>query len=344
MSREFRTSVNNNTTSPNANDSVRLRVMCLLGCLPSIGALLAKVYGLASMQLVAVVVMVPCCTGLVAIWMWARRARKKYLYEALTLGFLGGLFGSFCYDLARVPFQMLFGMRVFMPISAFGMLLAEANASSRATEVLGWLYHYSNGVTFGIMYALFLRGRHWGWAIVWAFMLETIAVASPFARIFGLVGNYRAIGVAYWGHVAYGLPLGLMIYQWDETRDWLSSVPASTKWTGAVLSGAAALWPLFTPTDARQDVKAARAKFIIEGRRLNPDILRIRRGQMIEVFNPDSKPVSLLLKDTGKRAQIARGKKGSFAFPRAGVYQIFVETTQRTRSSFVMVEPIEEGD
>ncbi|MFQ5709506.1 MAG: hypothetical protein ACE5HO_18775, partial [bacterium] len=101
--------------------------------------------------------------------------------------------------------------------------------SSRFTDVIGWTYHFSNGITFGIMYALFMRKRHWLWAIVWAFILETIAVLSPFANIFALVGDYYKLGVAYMGYVAYGLPLGWLAYKWNASRDWLFTVPTALK-------------------------------------------------------------------------------------------------------------------
>jgi hypothetical protein len=327
-----------------AGDSFLLRVVCFVACISPVGALLAKVYGLASMQLVTIVIVMPCCVGLIGVWVWSLRTKRDFLSTALTLGVLGGLFGSLCYDLARVPFQLLMGMRVFMPISAFGVWLAEAPISSRWSEVLGWAYHYSNGISFGIMYALFMRGRHWGWAIVWAFLLETIAVVSPFAEIFGLSGNYHALAVAYWGHVAFGLTFGWLIYRWDQTSDWLSSVPASTKWSGALLASTALLWPLLAPTNIQRDARARKGEFRVEGPRLNPDILRVQYGESIRIYNSGPTAVSVLIKDTGTRMRIGNGKSTTVSFSKVGIYQIFVETKRRTRSSFIMVEPVERLD
>ncbi|MFQ5709505.1 MAG: hypothetical protein ACE5HO_18770 [bacterium] len=45
-------------------DSFWLRAICFVACIPSGGALLAKVYGLTSMEVAALVVALPGCVGL----------------------------------------------------------------------------------------------------------------------------------------------------------------------------------------------------------------------------------------------------------------------------------------
>lgn len=320
-----------------------LRVICFLACMSSGGALLGKVYGLASMQLLGLAVALPCGVGLLGVWFWARRTAREALADALTIGFLGGLLGTFGYDLFRVPFHLL-GLRVFAPISAFGVWLADAPSSSRLTEVLGWSYHFSNGITFGIMYALFMRERHWGWAVLWALVLETIAVLSPFGRIFLLAGNYYAIAIAYAAHIAYGLPLGLLVWRWNATRDWLARVPAFLKWAAAALACAALGGPLFSPERDQQDARTALGEFRVEGERLNPGWLRIERGGDVRVHNPDAEAVSVLVKPNGASVRIAGGQTGTFSFSRTGIYQIFVETERRSQSSFIIVEPVEDPE
>jgi len=49
---------------PQDFNSVWLRALCFLACIPSIGALLAKVYGIASMRMVTLDVFLPCAVGL----------------------------------------------------------------------------------------------------------------------------------------------------------------------------------------------------------------------------------------------------------------------------------------
>src|SRR5437667_8559923 len=66
-----------------------VRAICFFACIPSGAALLAKVYGIASMQVSALALALPSCAALAIIWFWARQAEKKQLDSALTIGFLG---------------------------------------------------------------------------------------------------------------------------------------------------------------------------------------------------------------------------------------------------------------
>jgi hypothetical protein len=292
------------------------------------------------MRSITLLFALPCCIGLVAVWAWARQLGKEPLASALEIGFVGGLLGTIAYDVSRLPFSVA-GQRIFAPISAYGLWIIDAASSSRFTELTGWLYHFSNGITFGVMYALFMRNRHWGWGILWGLALETIAILTPFARVFGLSGNYYAISIAYVGHVFYGLPLGWLVCRWSVTRDQLQATAASHKWMLIVLACAAMTLQPFWPDNIRRDARAIKGEFRVEGQRLNPDWLRIKRGQKIGVYNPEE-DVSVRVRQTNIATRIKSGQKETFSFEDTGIYQMFVETNRQTQSSFVMVEPVEE--
>ena len=317
-----------------------LRIICLLCCIPSGGALLAKVYGVAQMQPVTLFVFVPCALIMVVVWQWAKRNQRQLLADAMRIGFLGGLLGTLGYDLIRVPF-MLAGQRVFAPISAYGVWVADASLSSRWTELIGWTYHFSNGITFGIMYALFMKNRHWGWGIVWGFVLETIAVLSPFATIFALTGNYRALGIAYLGHVAYGLPLGWVVYRWDETAAWLDELPRFFIGVGWAIAFVVAGGVAFSAENITRNNAAQPITFQIDADTLNPDWLRIDRGDTITVNNRSTTQQTIRDVKRSTSYPLASGEQTALTFTETGIYQLFVEVEGRTRSSFVIVEPVE---
>ncbi len=317
-----------------------LRVLCALLCIPSGGALLAKVYGIASMKAVTLFVMLPGLAILAALWLWAVKTGKTQLNRALTIGFLGGLVGTIAYDLARIPFTYT-GQRIFAPISAYGVWILDSPISSRLTELVGWSYHFSNGITFGIMYALLTPRRNILYAIVWACMLETIAILSPFSRIFHLSGNYPAIAIAYFGHLAYGLPLGIMTKRLDDTWSLVNRYRQLTTATLLLSSAAAVLWPL-TPTEhINRDLRAQSGEFRVEGTSLNPDWLRVERDEALKIYNPQNEAVSVHVKQTNQTIQAESGQTVPLEFSKPGIYQIFIETNQTTRSSFVIVEPVE---
>lgn len=322
-----------------------LRSLCFLACIPSGGALLAKVFGVASLQSVTVYIFLPSALFLIGVWVWSGRSNRSNLHNALVIGFWGGLLGTLAYDAIRVPFLVLLGQRVFGPISVYGVWLADADISTRLTEVLGWSYHFSNGITFGIMYALFMRHRHWLWAILWAFVLETIAILSPFSQIFNLTGNYSAIGIAYLGHVAYGLPLGWLVFKWDEMLSWREKAPAVLRWA---LPGATFLMmvfivlsPLIRPTWIERESRAEVNTLLVEGIRLNPDWVRIEQGQTVTLRNGGGQDATVVNKTADATISLAGGEQETVTFPETGIYQLFIETDGRTRSSFVIVEPVE---
>ena len=324
-----------------APGSRSLRVGCFLLCMPLGGALLAKMYGLASMQSVTALAGLPCCLLILAIWIWAVRSGRTGLADALAIGLAGGMLGTIGYDVVRIPFALT-GQLIFASISAYGLWLANAGASSRFTEVLGWSYHYGSGITFGVMYALFMRDRHWSWAILWAFILESIAVFSPFGRIFSLSGNYYAIGIAYFGHIGYALPLGWLVYKWDDSRKQLAELPVSYLWVTLVIGCASIVAALVWPESVRRDARVVAEEFRVEGARLNPDWLRINRNGEIRVFNPEAERVSVRVKQTNVLTDVATNQREPLFFAQPGIYQVFVETGHRSQSSFVIVEPVEE--
>jgi hypothetical protein len=175
--------------------------------------------------------------------------------------------------------------------------------------------------------------------------LETIVVVSPFADIFSLRGNYGAVGVAYLGHVAYGLPLGLIVQRWQESVAYLRQAPRGLLLFGLLLWLLGLLSPGFSRNRIMRNDQALPQTFVVEGKRLNPNWLRLQRGQEITLLNPGPDEAVVVRKDDGTRLELSPGSSGQLAFPQPGVMQLFVETTLRTRSSFVIVEPVEEmGD
>ena len=52
------------------------RLLCFLACIPSGGALLAKVFGIAPLQAVTLYLFLPCALFLVGMWWWASRTGR----------------------------------------------------------------------------------------------------------------------------------------------------------------------------------------------------------------------------------------------------------------------------
>ncbi len=322
-----------------SQDHFKLRVACALACVPSAGSLLLKVYGVAEMHYSVPFLFLPCAVFLLAVWRFGRSWGAAEVSDALALGALAGLFATFAYDLVRVPF-MLAGVHVFMSIDAYGVWIADAPRSSGLTDVLGWSYHFSNGITFGIIYALFMRGRHWLWAVLYALALETINLMSPFMEIFRLSSNYFGIFILYLGHVAYGIPLGLMTQHWEAS---LRRMAAAPRLVYLPLFAAALGWLLaeaFLPERAARDARAAPGALNVELTTLNPEIIRLARPGEVALVNGSAAPVVVRDRTSDLAYAVPPLGEARARFTRPGIYQLHVETPQRTYSSFAIVEPV----
>lgn len=266
---------------------LRLAVMALAAT--SIAALLAELYGVASMRSVFVFAALPSSVGLVLIAI-SRHPALTDVGARIRVGALGGVVGTIGYDLVRIPFAMA-GMRVFAPIHSYGVLVAGSGHSSGWTDVLGWLYHLSNGITFGIIYAVVAARRNRWFGVAWGLVLESAAVYGPFAGRYGLSGQTFAIVVAYAAHVAYGYPLGLLVERFDAVVERLRRI----RWTVSMAVAVPALLILLAFRPWVPDPVLARAlqlrdasgmaTTVVVGDRFRPEWLRIDRGECIVIVN-----------------------------------------------------------
>ncbi len=291
----------------------RLGIFLLAG--GSIAALLADLHGIAAMHLVFLAVTVPSMVAL-AVLGWARRVPGE-LRDIITVGALGGLVGTIGYDLARVPFAVA-GQRVFAPIDSYGLLIADASASSGWTSTLGWLFHFSNGVTFGIAYAAIAARRHWGWGVLWGLLLETVAVAGPFADRYQISGNEYAIGIAYLGHVFYGAPLGRIVQRMDRLKE-ATRGPTPVLLAGLVLGVVGWQQPWLTQEPAEEAARLSTPgtpATVVEDDRFDPEWLRIDRDQCVLVVNRSDNDYETPFGDVPAQAQT------QLCFERPGVFRV----------------------
>src|SRR5205085_2237896 len=107
---------------------------------------------------------------------------------------------------------------LFKVFPRFGAMILgepiEQTSYSVAAQLLGWLYHFSNGATFGVMYVAMVGNpskRHWAWAIVMAVGLELGMLLTPYPQVFGIPVNARFIMVTIAAHGIFGVCLGLTV-------------------------------------------------------------------------------------------------------------------------------------
>lgn len=305
---------------------VVVRGAAALAALLNVASLLAWVFGLGAFHVWFLAVGLPALVVLIGISVWSARNPEAdpYLRRALVAGALGGLVGTIGYDVFRIPF-IVGGLRLFAPIDSYGVLLLDAGASSSLTGFVGWSYHFTNGIGFGIAYAIVALGRRWPWAVLWGLVLETATILTPFADSYAIAGQWDLIAIAYAAHLAYGIPLGLVV-QRAANADVRQPLPIPLWVPMAALAVALVVWLRPTPSLPQQPVTR-----IVDGRFV-PEWVRVRPGRCATVTNADDQDY------TGARLELAAGATGHVCDDEIGVHRIRLREGEPYSGGFLLVD------
>jgi hypothetical protein len=189
----------------------------------SIGSLLSEFYGICPMRISALAIFLPSWLGLAGLALWDRWRGQGRLWTALLVGLAAGLVAAVAYDLFRLPFVfahawhldgILPALKLFKVFPRFGAMLlgqpVEQPAYSVAAQTLGWLYHFSNGASFGMMFMALVgvpQRRHALWGIGFALALEAGMLASPYPAFFSIPMSAAFLVVTLLAHTVFGATL-----------------------------------------------------------------------------------------------------------------------------------------
>ena len=197
------------------------RIIVFLLAATSIWCLLGEMYHLWPMQLFTLAVFVPACCALVAFAIFDKLGRDGRACRIIIIGAIAGFLAAVAYDIFRLPFVFsaqwgLAGVVPALPLfkvfPQFGaMILGGGDGSSPAAILIGWAYHFSNGITFGVMYAAMVNGqwrRLWPVAIVFAVGLELAMLFTPYPTTFGIRVTETFVIVTLTAHLIFGVTMG----------------------------------------------------------------------------------------------------------------------------------------
>ena len=98
----------------------------------------------------------------------------------------------------------------------------EQDSYTLGTHVLGWAYHFSNGMTFGIMFiALIGDTTRRGMAftiiagVIMATVLEAGMLFSPYTQFFGIHLTATFVVVTLTAHLIFGAVMGWLTKKWQ---------------------------------------------------------------------------------------------------------------------------------
>jgi hypothetical protein len=191
----------------------------------SIGSLILHFYGIMKLQFGAPCLALPAFT-LLGWACFANRTRPDHqLSRQILIGVIAGFLACVAYDMFRLPFVLLsnsgshsvWALPLFKVMPAFGRLIlgrtvAHASPSLEA-NILGWTYHFSNGVGLGIMYVAAMGNpskRHWLWAVAFAVGLEIAMLTMPYADLFSIRITPYFVLLTLTAHLVFGVTLGLV--------------------------------------------------------------------------------------------------------------------------------------
>jgi hypothetical protein len=181
----------------------------------SFACLLGQFYKLWSMHWFGCRILPPATLALIAAAWLDRGTNIAGPRLWIVQGAIGGVIAAIAYDLYRLPF-VLAGAPLFTVFGKFGNLLLGLDIDSppsAVAQLLGWMYHFSNGAALGIMFLAMLvrptpRWLFWG-AVAWALCVEAILLLTPYAHYFGLPMDARFLSLTATAHAVFGVALGM---------------------------------------------------------------------------------------------------------------------------------------
>jgi len=188
------------------------------------------------------VVIIPSIVVIFAIGILLRN-KFPQITKRIFVGMSAGAVASFALEAIRIPGYMF---AKWLPmdsmISLPGLLLTEKITSlGEIKQVImqsgvamnlyhapldafmaGALWHFWNGATFGIVYALIIGKGRWWYGMIWAFIIEIGMMLAPYLIMmkgpFGIehMDGYNIFVITLIAHLAFGAVLGILVQKWKK--------------------------------------------------------------------------------------------------------------------------------
>ncbi len=193
----------------------QLRWSAAVCTLAGLGALVAHVAGVLEMPYFLSFIGVPSLLLLFMIAVFARRIHAGMFLTVLAVGLVGGLAGTVVYDGVRFLLSRLglFNYDGFQAIYLFGSWMTGTEVTSTTAAVGGWLYHFWNGMSFGIFYALIIGKGIWIYGAVYGLFME-LAMLGLFPFFVQITDKVDFIALSLIGHLFYGVVLGIVVQRY----------------------------------------------------------------------------------------------------------------------------------
>jgi hypothetical protein len=173
------------------------------------------------------VALIPSLVVLLGIALYSR-GRFPDLFNRIWAGLAAGAVATVFLDF----FRMMGVIHGWLPSDTppfFGKLILGPQAPVGAVLAVGFLYHFLNGASFALPYALLFGRPRWYWGIAWALIYELgMMTLPPMAPLFGPFGSKTGSPAFFLitlvAHIAFGAVLGLLVERWVKRPGSLLTV------------------------------------------------------------------------------------------------------------------------
>jgi hypothetical protein len=183
-------------------------------------AVLATILTRQSLPLLEALFALVPLTAAAVILRRAPNAVVREVWRYVRAGIIAGALATLLYDVTRTGLSSLdpSPYNPFEAVRRFGLGFVPADASAEATLAAGFVVHFLNGSSFGVIYATFagrfarsIRAAIVG-GIGWGLTLEFVqSILYPgWLQITTVLGEFLVISGL--GHLAYGVALGVGVH------------------------------------------------------------------------------------------------------------------------------------
>lgn len=201
-----------------------LGVIAILASLTAIITLLVGSMMIVPMPVFAKNILIPGMVILGFVTVMALRCCSQ-LGKAIIIGALAGFVATIGLDIVRLSGVSLGLMPNLPPM--FGSMMTGLPPETSASVTIGYIHHFLNGITFGIIYAVIFGRIRWFVGVGYGLFVELGMMISPpmvmMAGFFGLKMGYSILVVSLIAHIVFGAVLGLLVQRYTPYEGLLFS-------------------------------------------------------------------------------------------------------------------------
>jgi hypothetical protein len=206
-------------TDTHRSRDLALRSSAAVCAIMSLAALVAHVFGVIAMPYSLTFVGVPSVLLLFALAALGRRLQADVFLNCLVVGLIGGFAATAAYDLSRLALRLggVFQYDGLTAIYIFGSWITGTPTTTVASAVAGWIYHFWNGLSFGVFYTLTFGRAHWLYGVAYGTVME-LMMLGLFPFFVRVSNQFDFIALSMAGHLVYGAVLGAIAQRY--ARGW----------------------------------------------------------------------------------------------------------------------------